>query len=74
MAEKMLYVHNKYVLQEDYLSQQEIEENKAKTRKIMYIVNKIEKAKARKEASRGICPCCHLMLPYNGICDCGYHK
>lgn len=39
-------------------------------RKVDMIVN-LDEALTR---ARGVCPCCHLVLPYNGICDCGYIK
>lgn len=24
--------------------------------------------------ARGVCPHCHMVLPFNGVCDCGYVK
>ena len=72
--EKMLYIHNKYVLQKDYLNAQEIKEDNLKIKRCMKAADYKANLEEQKLLARGICPKCHMILPYSGQCDCGYHK
>lgn len=40
----------------------------------LFLVNKAYAEQAAKDAQCGICPKCHLILPFSGECECGYHK
>lgn len=50
-----------------------IEHNK-RTRSALCKVDMIVNLDEALTKARGVCPHCHLVLPYNGICDCGYIK
>lgn len=50
-----------------------LEKNK-RTRNALRIVDKTVNLEEDLTKARGTCPCCHLVLPFNGVCDCGYVK
>lgn len=72
--EKMLYIKNKYILEKDYLTEKEIQEDKTKIKRCMRAADLVANAEEAKTRARGVCPVCHMILPWNGQCDCGYHK
>lgn len=74
MAQSMLYIRGRFVLKTDYCTPNEIEEEKSRLRKANYAQMMREAEEAERMARRGICPCCHLVLPFNGQCDCGYKR
>lgn len=40
----------------------------------LFLVNKTYAEQTAKNAQCGVCPKCHLILPFSGECECGYHK
>ena len=57
-----------------HTEQREYEEYTARVRAGLFIVNKQYAEQAAKDALCGVCPKCHLILPFSGECECGYHK
>ena len=62
---------NKYISIDRPLTDDEI----AQKRKITYVIRKQEEL-ARQEYNlehrNGYCPHCHMLIPLNGQCECGY--
>lgn len=74
MAQNMYYIRGQYVLESDFLSPREIEEQNALAKRANYARNMRIREEEEKTARRGYCPKCHLLLPLSGVCDCGYNK
>lgn len=64
---------NKYVQVDRELTKDE----KAQKRKVLYAMRKQAERdlqQYKEEHRHGFCPHCHMLIPMNGICDCGYVK
>lgn len=70
----MLYIHGRFVLKSDYCTQTEIDEEKDRIRRARYAQEAQYAEERQRLARRGICPNCHLVLPFNGKCECGYER
>lgn len=57
-----------------HTEKREYEEYTARVRAGLFLVNKQYAEQAAKDALCGVCPKCHLILPFSGECECGYHK
>lgn len=57
-----------------HTEKREYEEYTAHVRAGLFLVNKQYAEQAAKDALCGVCPKCHLILPFNGECECGYRK
>lgn len=66
---------NKRIYFEEPISEEEYAERQTKRRKLMYALNMRDKEAHRQychEHANGYCPCCGMLIPRNGKCDCGY--
>lgn len=66
---------NTRIFFEEEISEREYDERKTKQRKLMYALNmraKEERDRYNDEHRNGYCPECHMLIPMNGICECGY--
>ena len=64
---------NKYVVVDRELTAEE----RAKKRKLIFALQmrELEAAKQHElEHREGYCPHCHMLIPLNGVCDCGYTR
>ena len=57
-----------------HAEKREYDEYTARVRAGLFLVNKQYAEQAAKDALCGVCPKCHLILPFSGECECGYHK
>lgn len=57
-----------------HTEKREYDEYTARVRAGLFLVNKQYAEQAAKDSLCGVCPKCHLILPFNGECECGYHK
>ena len=52
---------------------EQLEKNK-RTRNALRIIDRAVNLDEELTKARGTCPHCHMVLPFNGVCDCGYVK
>lgn len=74
MAQSMLYIRGRFVLKTDYCTPNEIEEEKSRIKRARRAADRRANEQEDALIRRGVCPHCHLILPYNGKCDCGFER
>jgi hypothetical protein len=66
---------NKNIPYEEVIHYKVYNEAMEKKRKLMFALRYRETEASRQyvlETRNGYCPHCHMLIPLNGICDCGY--
>lgn len=53
---------------------EKINNDKIKMHRLMNNLDIIANIEYDKEHKNGYCPKCFMLIPANGICECGYHK